>query len=80
MLDANHAWTFLFGIACLLGLYSMHRLSFVEETAGTSDPLVLRQLLLETRRSLHSLSSAAGLMRIVRLPLSYLRPRAGGAS
>src|SRR3989475_9089861 len=24
------AWTFLFGVVCVLGLYSMHRLSFVE--------------------------------------------------
>ncbi|HKU99965.1 MAG TPA: MFS transporter [Vineibacter sp.] len=69
-----HAWTFFFGLACLVGLYSIHRLSFVQETAGTTDPLVLRHLLLEARRSVHSLSSAAGLLRIVRGPLSLLRP------
>jgi MFS family permease len=70
-----HAWTFFFGMACLVGLYSMHRLSLVEETAGTSDPLILRQLLLEARRSVHSLSSAAGLLRIARFPLSSLRAK-----
>jgi MFS family permease len=63
-----HAWTFFFGIACLLGLYSLHRLSFVQEPAGTTDRLLLRHLLLEARRSVHSLSSAAGLLRVVRLP------------
>jgi MFS family permease len=62
------SWTFLFGIACLLGLYSLHRLSFVEEPSGTTDRLVLRHFLLEARRSIHSLSSAAGLLRVVRLP------------
>lgn len=67
------AWTFLFGFACVLGLYSMHRLSFVEETGRTSDHVVLRHLLLEVRRSVQSLSSAAGLLRIVRLPMELLR-------
>ena len=63
------SWTFYFGITCLLGLYSLHRLSFVQEPSGTTDRLVLRELLLEARLwSVHSLSSAAGLLRIVRLP------------
>ncbi|MBV8169104.1 MAG: MFS transporter [Alphaproteobacteria bacterium] len=70
-----HAWTFFFAIACVAGLYSLHRLSLVEEAAGTTDPLVLRHLLLEARRSVHSLSSAAGLLRIARFPLSALRFR-----
>jgi MFS family permease len=63
-----HSWTFFFGIACVLGLYSLHRLSFVQEPSGTTDRLVFRDLLLEARRSIHSLSSAAGLLRIVRWP------------
>jgi MFS family permease len=70
-----HAWTFFFGIACLVGLYSLHRLSWIEEVAGSSDPLLLRPLLLEARRSLLSISSAAGLLRVVRSPLSLLRQR-----
>jgi MFS family permease len=74
------AWTFLFGVACVLGLYSMHRLSFVEETGRTSDHVVFRHLLLEVRRSAQSLSSAAGLTRIVRLPMELLRGEHGGRS
>jgi hypothetical protein len=74
------AWTFLFGLACVLGLYSMHRLSFVEETGQTSDHVVLRHLLLEVRRSPQSLSSAAGLLRIVRLPLEFLPRRTEGGA
>jgi MFS family permease len=70
-----HSWTFFFGLSCLVGLYSLHRLSFVRETGGTSDPLLTRDLLLEARRSIHSLSSAAGLLRVVRLPPRLLRPR-----
>jgi MFS family permease len=68
-----HSWTFFFGITCILGLYSLHRLSFVEEPAGTADRLVLRDLLLEARRSVHSLSSAAGLLRIAQVPQWFLR-------
>ena len=70
-----HAWTFFFGLSCVVGLYSLHRLSFVRETGGTGDQLQTRDLLLEARRSIHSLSSAAGLLRVVRLPPRLLRPR-----
>ena len=63
-----HSWTFFFGFAFGVGLYSLHRLSFVQETGGPTDPLLVRHLLLEARRSIHSLSSAAGLLRVVRAP------------
>jgi MFS family permease len=73
-----HAWTFLFGLSSIVGLYSLHRLSFVQEAAGTTDPLLVRHFLVEARRSVQSLSSAAGLLRIVRLPpWLLLRPRPG---
>ena len=71
------SWTFFFGLSCVVGLYSLHRLSFVQETAGTTDPLLARDLLSEARRSIHSLSSAAGLLRVVRLPPKLLRPWSG---
>ena len=71
---------FYFGLAFLVGLYSLHRLSFVQETAGTGEPLQVRDLLLEARRSIHSLSSAAGLLRVVRLPPRFLRPRSEKSS
>ena len=72
-----HSWTFFFGFAFGVGLYSLHRLSFVQETGGTTDPLLVRHLLLEARRSIHSLSSAAGLLRVVRAPSWLVRPRSG---
>jgi MFS family permease len=64
-----HSWTFFFALTCILGMYSLHRLSLVHEQAGTADPLLLKDLVAEARRSLRSLSSAAGLLRIVRLPV-----------
>lgn len=69
-----HEWTFFFGIAALVGASSLRRLSQIKEGAGTSDRLLFRDLVLETRRSIHSLSSAAGLLRMVRMPFSFLRP------
>nr|WP_294547361.1 MFS transporter [uncultured Rhodopila sp.] len=72
-----HALTFLFGIAAVVGLYSLHRLTLVEEAAGTTDRLLLRHLLLEARRSVHSLSSAAGLLRVVKAPSWRVRPASG---
>jgi len=72
-----HSWTFFFGLAFVVGLFSLHRLSLVQESAGTTDQLLVRDLLLEARRSIQSLSSAAGLLRVV-LPQSWLvRPPSG---
>jgi MFS family permease len=68
-----HSWTFLFGITCILGLYSLRRLSFIEEPVGAAGRLVLRDLLFEARRSVRSLSSAAGLVRIAQMPQWFLR-------
>jgi MFS family permease len=70
-----HDWTFFFAIACLVALSSLRGLSRIKEGTGASDRLLFRDLFLETRRSIHSLSSAAGLLRVVRTPFSFLRPR-----
>ena len=69
-----HAWTFFFGIAFVLGLLALHQLSFVEEAAGTSSRLMMRDIMLEARRSLRGLSSVAGLLRIARVPPWIGRP------
>ena len=69
-----HAWTFFFGFAFLAGLVSMHRLSFVQETARSINPLLMRDLLLEARNAVRGLSSVAGLVRVGRVP-SWLTSR-----
>ena len=68
-----HSWTFFFAMACVLGLYSLHRLSFVEEPSGETKRLVFWDVLLEARRSVHSLSSAAGLLRVVECAVAFRR-------
>jgi MFS family permease len=69
-----HAWTFFFGLAFLVGLVSLHRLSFVQETARSINPLLMRDLLLEARNAVRGLSSVAGLVRVGKVP-SWLAPR-----
>jgi hypothetical protein len=68
-----HAWTFLFGLAFLVGLLSLHRLSFVQEANRTINPLLMRDLLLEARDAIRGLSSVAGLVRVGRVPLALPR-------
>jgi MFS family permease len=61
-------WTFFFGIAFVVGLFSLHRLSLVQETARTINPLLMRDLLFEARNAVRGVSSIAGIVRIGRVP------------
>lgn len=63
-----HGWTFFFGIAFVVGLFSLHRLSLVRESARTINPLLVRDLLFEARNAVRGISSVAGLVRIGRVP------------
>ena len=58
----------------------MHRMSMIEEGTGQADRLLLRDFLLEARRSMHSLSSAAGLLRIARIPFLFPRTTVDGSA
>jgi MFS family permease len=69
-----HSWTFFFALAFLIGLFSLRLLGAVEERGELKEGIAIRHLLAETRRSLHSLSSVAGLQKLGRLPFSALRP------
>ncbi len=70
-----HSWTFFFALAFALGLFSLRLLRGVEEHGELKEGIAMHQLLAETRRSLHSLSSVAGLQKLGRLPFAALRPR-----
>ena len=65
-----HGWTFFFGIAFVVGLFSLHRLSLVQESARTINPLLMRDLLFEARNAVRGISSIAGVVRIGRVSLS----------
>jgi MFS family permease len=67
-------WDFLFVIAFLIGLYSIHRLALVRETGEVKERVVLQALLSEVRHST-TILSVAGLRSLFRFPsLSRHRP------
>lgn len=68
-----HALTFFFALTALIGLYALHRLSWVTEMGIAQDRAVLQSLLIELRRSMHGISTIAGLVRLARFPAILLR-------
>lgn len=72
-------WDFFFFFAFALGLYSVHRLTLVKEVGEVEEHVVVKELLAETRRSFHSLSSAAGLRTIAAFPFALVRDAMRGA-
>ncbi|QYZ79215.1 MFS transporter [Methanofollis formosanus] len=73
-LDFQH-WDFFFFFAFLIGLYSLHRLSFVREEGEEKKRIVVHELLTEVRREMRNLSTAGGLRIMASPPVSeYLKP------
>ncbi len=70
-LDLQH-WDFFFILACLLGLYAMHRLAKVKEVGEVEEEIVILELIAEARRFMFSLSTIAGLRYALQFPFSLL--------
>ncbi len=70
-LDLQH-WDFFFILACLLGLYAMHRLAKVKEVGEVEEEIVILELVAEARRFMLSLSTIAGLRSALLFPFSLL--------
>jgi MFS family permease len=66
-------WGFLFLLAALTGLYSIHRLTMVKETGEVEEKIVMRELIAEVERGVKSLSTAHGLGPMVLFPYSIVR-------
>lgn len=74
-------WDFFFMLACAIGLYSLHRLSLVREVGEVSNRVLLQAAMVEARRGLYNVSSAAGLRRLAGIPAAELmRSRRGRAA
>lgn len=71
VLSISH-WDFLFLISFVLGLYSIHRLTLVEESGHVDERIILQELVSASRRSLNSLSSVAGLRRLTEVAFGAL--------
>jgi MFS family permease len=61
-------WDFFFGLAFLIGLYALHRLSMVEEQGEVDDQVVRAEFMNVIKRPIRSLSSSAGLFQIMSYP------------
>ncbi len=70
-LDLQH-WDFFFILACLFGLYAMHRLAKVKEVGEVEEEIVILELIAEARRFMFSLSTIAGLRSALLFPFSLL--------
>ena len=68
-----HSWTFFFALAFALGLIALRLLRAVKERGEVRETISRQQLVAEASRSLHSLSSVAGLHKLARFPFVLLR-------
>ncbi|WP_185961293.1 MFS transporter [Telmatospirillum sp. J64-1] len=66
------AWDFFFAFACVLGLYSMHRLSMVHEEGQVDHKTLVKTYLTERRRAYSNISSVAGLRWLAAIPSAEL--------
>ncbi len=66
-------WDFFFALAFLIGLYSIHRLSMVEEIGEVEEKVVAQELISEVKSQARILSSVEGLRQMVSFPFSVLR-------
>ena len=70
-------WDFFFLFATFIGLYALHRLSYVREEGEVSDKVVKRAMLDSARQSLRNLSTIAGLRAASDFPLEMIDEPAG---
>jgi Major Facilitator Superfamily len=70
---------FLFVLAVVFGLYSLHRLLAVREE-GETDEAGAAELYREVRRAVRGISTAAGLQRLVSFPYGRLTRRWSGSA
>jgi len=68
-------WEFFFFFAFLLGLYSLHRLSAVQEEGEAKEEEVVNELIAGVRRDMQNFSPAGGLRDLVKFPFSTTRGR-----
>jgi len=67
------SWDFFFFIAFAIGLYSLHRLAYVQESGEVKEKIVLDEILFLARREMRNISSVGGLRNMSQLPLNFVR-------
>ncbi|MFW9800096.1 MAG: MFS transporter [Candidatus Thorarchaeota archaeon] len=64
---------FLFLISVVLGLYSLHRLSLVQEVGEVEEKVVIEAIAAETRRNVKTISTVDGLRQTFQIPIKTTR-------
>jgi MFS family permease len=65
-------WDFFFAFAFLIGLYALHRLAMVKEEGEVEEKIVTRELFVEVRSQIRTLSSVEGLRQMVSFPFAII--------
>ncbi|MFH1782568.1 MAG: MFS transporter [Candidatus Omnitrophota bacterium] len=66
-------WDFFFGLAFLIGLYSLHRLTMVKEEGEVDDEVVRAEFIAAIKRPIRSLSSGAGIFQVISYPYFFIK-------
>ncbi len=66
-------WDFFFMFAFILGIYSLHRLSMVEEEGQVQEKIVAQELFSEVVGQVRTLSSIDGVKQMVSMPFVIIR-------
>ena len=66
-------WDFFFALAFIIGLYSLHRLAMVKEIGEVEEKIVTRELFVEVRSQVRTLSSVEGLRQMISFPFVIVR-------
>lgn len=65
-------WDFFFFFAFLIGLLSLHRLSFVEEHGEVKEHVVVNEIISQLRREMRNLSTVGGLRKMISFPANLM--------
>jgi MFS family permease len=68
-------WDFFFFFAFLIGIYSLHRLTAINEVGEVEEKIVFQELFAEVRREVRTLSTLGGIRQLVTFPVTILRYR-----
>ena len=71
-------WEFFFLFAFVLGLYSLHRLTAVQEEGEAKEQEVFDELIAGVRRDMRNFSPAGGLRDFVKFPFSSVKSHPAG--
>lgn len=68
-----HQWDFVFLLAVLIGMYSIHRLTMVQEVGEVEHDVIVNELMSEVKKGLSNFSGVEGFQRMAQFPYSILK-------